>query len=203
MKKWFIALFVVIIACLSVLFGLKYIKNRPVKVEDLKRLYPVTYSDVVFANSEKYSLDPYMVFALIKAESAYKKDAKSSQSAMGLMQITPKTAHWIAEKMGMKDFSEDKLFEPTINIEMGCWYLQNLRQEFGKKDELILAAYNAGRGNVSSWLQDGRYSDDGETLKDIPFSETKEYVKKIKQYEEKYKELYKQEFETKEVDNTK
>ena len=72
---------------------------------------------------------------------------------------------------------------------MGCWYLNNLKQEFGDMD-LVLAAYNAGRGNVNNWLKDYQYSDDGIELKEIPFKETREYVVKVNLSYMIYKYLY-------------
>lgn len=200
MKKWLIAIISIIVVSICIMFGVKYIKSRPIKEEDLKKIYPITYSDTIISKSKKYSLDPYLVFSLIKAESSYNKDAESTQDAKGLMQITPTTAEWIAEKMGNEEYKEEYLFDVDVNVEMGCWYLDNLRTEFGEHKEVILAAYNAGRGNVQKWLHDGRYSDDGDTLKEIPFSETKAYVEKIAEYEKMYTQLYKEQFEAKDVE---
>ena len=107
------------------------------------------------------------------------------------MQITGDTGAWIASKMHLKDYSESKLYEPEYNIKMGCWYLNNLRQEFGSDIDLILAAYNAGRGNVKSWLQSQNYSQDGKKLQYIPFKETDQYVKKIETNYNIYKFIYK------------
>ena len=81
------------------------------------------------------------------------------------------------------------LYDPEINIKMGCWYLNNLIEQFGNVDT-ALAAYNAGSGNVRQWLQDSEYSKDGETLYNIPFAETKKYVDKIKVNYKMYQYLY-------------
>ena len=73
---------------------------------------------------------------------------------------------------------------------MGCWYLNNLSKEFNGDTELILAAYNGGRGNVNKWLSNGEYSKDGKALHKIPFKETEEYVRKVKFSYNIYKYLY-------------
>ena len=72
---------------------------------------------------------------------------------------------------------------------MGCWYLDNLRDEFNNMD-LVIAAYNAGRGNVNEWLKNIDYSSDGKTLNYIPFPETRAYVDKVNSYYNIYKFLY-------------
>ncbi|EPS47163.1 transglycosylase SLT domain-containing protein [Clostridium botulinum CFSAN002367] len=107
------------------------------------------------------------------------------------MQITPETGEWVAEKMGMKDFNIDDLKDPETNIKMGCWYLNNLKEEFDGNMDLVLAAYNGGRGNVQKWLKDSEHSKDGESLHYIPFKETDKYVKKVKAIYNIYRFLYK------------
>ena len=130
-----------------------------------------------------------MVSAVIKTESNFDVDAKSKKNAYGLMQITPDTARWIADKMNMDNFSLDMLTDSDTNIKMGCWYLSNLNKEFNNND-LALAAYNAGRGNVQKWLKDPQYSKDGVSLTNIPFPETDRYITKVKLYYKIYKFLY-------------
>jgi len=150
---------------------------------------PFKYSDYITKYSKMYDLDPVMVSAVIKTESNFKADAVSSKNAYGLMQITKETAHWAATKMKIADFSTEMLVDPETNIMIGCWYLDNLKKEFGS-DDLVLAAYNAGRGNVEKWLADPAYSSDGKTLTNIPFNETANYIKKVDVYYKIYKFLY-------------
>jgi soluble lytic murein transglycosylase len=150
---------------------------------------PFRYSGFITEYSEKYGLDPVLVSAVIKTESNFEADAVSSKNAYGLMQITEETAHWAAGKMGLEDFSTDMLTDPETNIMIGCWYMKNLDEEFGST-ELMLAAYNAGRGNVREWLDDPQHSSDGKTLTDIPFPETESYIKKVDLYYKIYKFLY-------------
>lgn len=152
-------------------------------------IYPVKYSNYISEYSKKYGLEPYFVMAVIKTESDFNVNAKSNKNAYGLMQITPTTAEWSAQQMGMTDFSSNKLYDPEYNISMGCWYLGDLQREFGSMD-LVCAAYNAGRGNVSNWLNSSKHSSNGKELSYIPFKETDKYVKKVKIYYNIYKWLY-------------
>ena len=112
-----------------------------------------------------------------------------SKDAKGLMQIGEITGEWAAELLDMEQYQKQMLFEPNINIQIGCWYLNKLTNQFGTT-QTALAAYNAGSGNVSKWLQDSHYSDDGKTLIDIPYGETKRYVKKVMFVQKIYQWLY-------------
>lgn len=158
-----------------------------------KVFFPYKYSNYITKYSEKYELDPYLVAAVIKTESNFDEGAKSNKNAYGLMQITPDTAEWAAEKMDIKNFNIKMLKDPEFNISMGCWYLNNLREEFNGDIELVLAAYNGGRGNVQKWLKSSDHSSDGKNLHYIPFKETDKYVKKVKVNYSVYKYLYNKE----------
>ena len=154
-----------------------------------KYLYPYKYGEIVDKYSYEYNLDPYLVLAVIKTESNFNSNAESNKGAKGLMQIMDSTGEWVAEEIGVEDFTPDMLFDEEINIRFGCWYLKNLEGEFGSLD-LILAAYNAGSGHVTKWLKDERYSPDGDVLTYIPFAETKKYVDKVKINYNVYKYFY-------------
>ncbi len=154
-----------------------------------KYFFPFNHAEAIAKYSKMYNVDPIMVSAVIKTESNFDVDAKSKKNAYGLMQITPDTARWIADKMNMDNFSLDMLTDSDTNIKMGCWYLSNLNKEFNNND-LALAAYNAGRGNVQKWLKDPQYSKDGVSLTNIPFPETDRYITKVKLYYKIYKFLY-------------
>jgi len=148
----------------------------------------ILYKDYILQYSKEYRLNPYLVMAIIKTESNFDKDAISPKGAMGLMQITESTAEWVAESTGTADFEIHDLYDPETNIKMGCWYINKLREEFGTT-ELILAAYNAGPGNVDEWLKDSDISKDGQKLDNIPFVETDNYIKKVLSNEEIYQHL--------------
>lgn len=152
-------------------------------------MYPLNYKSDVLEYSEQYDLDPYMVFALIRTESSFDPSAVSSAGAIGLAQIMPDTGQWLADKMQLELYSEEMLYIPATNIEISCYYIDLLVGRFGDTDT-ALAAYNAGIGNVSAWLEDSQYSDDGITLKYIPFDETRDYVERINSAMGYYMEIY-------------
>lgn len=151
--------------------------------------FPIKYSNYIYEYSKQYELDPYFIAAIIKTESNYNPKAKSSKDAYGLMQVTSSTGTFIAEALKIKNFNKEKLYDPEYNINIGCWYLSSLKKEF-KNTNVVVAAYNGGRGNVRQWLNNPQYSADGETLKYIPFSETDRYVKKVNTYYNIYRWLY-------------
>lgn len=156
--------------------------------------YPLSYQMLIKKYSDEFNVDPYLIAAIINVESKYDKNAISKKDARGLMQISPITGKWASEELNIDDFDVEDLFDPELNIMIGCWYLSILSQEFDNNLPLMLAAYNAGSGNVVKWLQDEKYSDDGESLKDIPFAETKDYVKKVQRNISIYRVLYEDEF---------
>lgn len=145
----------------------------------LNTFYPLGYRELIVESSERYDLDPYLLASIINVESNFRKDAISRRNARGLMQIAEITGTWGSEQLEIQDYSHEKLFDPRVNIEMGAWYLSVLYREFNGDLDLILAAYNGGSGNVRNWLGDPRYSKDGSSLDDIPFKETREYVRKV------------------------
>lgn len=155
-----------------------------------RMFYPLSYETHIKKYSKEYDINPYLVAAVIKVESNFEKEAISKKNARGLMQLTPSTAKWAAEKIKIDNFDVAMLFDPETNIRMGCWYINDLRREFGPDMKILLAAYNGGRGNVKKWLKDEEHSKDGKNLDYIPFKETDEYVKKVEVNYNIYKYLY-------------
>lgn len=147
--------------------------------------FPVAYSEYIVEYAVENDLDPYLVMAVIKVESNFVPEARSAYAG-GLMQLTEETAAWVAKKLEISDYD---YMDPETNIKFGCYYLRHLINEYETVDT-ALAAYNGGMGNVSKWLEDSRYSDNGETLKYIPFPETRNYVIKVNNNWENYKKLY-------------
>ena len=172
----------ILIALLIAYFGFMFVIK--------KYVFPYKYSEYVNKYSEEYELDPYLVLAVIKTESNFDENAVSIKEAKGLMQIMDSTGEWVAKELNINNFNASMMFEPEINIRMGCWYLKNLEEEFDEKMDLVLAAYNGGSGNVNKWLSHEEYSKDGENLDYIPFPETKKYVDKVKANYQIYKYLY-------------
>lgn len=152
----------------------------------VKYEYPLNYKKQALAYAEEYSLEPALVFAVIKVESGFDKNAESAKGAKGLMQITDETGEYIAKKLGTEEYD---LFDVETNLRFGCFYLRYLLSGF-LCERTAVAAYNAGEGNVRKWLESYDYSDDGITLKNVPFKETETYLKKIYESIEKYKKIY-------------
>jgi soluble lytic murein transglycosylase len=178
------------IITILILLGILIINNITVQ----KINYPVKYKEQVIKFSLESKTDPFLIFALMKAESGFNANATSSKDAKGLMQLMDATAIEIASQIGLENFSEQDLYNPDINIRIGCWHINKLMSEFGKENtDLIIAAYNGGSRNVKNWLKDSKYSSDGKNLDSIPFKETKSFLKKVKSYYLKYKKLYENE----------
>lgn len=152
--------------------------------------YPEPHRDLVINYACQHEIDPYLVFAIIRAESKYQTDAESPLGAKGLMQIMPETGAWIAQQQGMQDFDPSMLHDPEINIQFGSWYLANLAQEFEGRLPIIIAAYNAGRGHVREWLAVGTWDGTIERMDDIPFEETRLYTKNVTRNYEAYLAIY-------------
>jgi len=153
-------------------------------------LYPYPYREVIERYATVFGVDPLLVVAVIRVESKFDPNAVSRRGALGLMQLMPATADWIAPQLGITSLTREMILTPEVNIRMGAWYLANLGTEFDHNQELVLAAYNAGRGQVSAWLADGVWSGRYEDVEDIPFPETRNYVSKVKAAYNRYQALY-------------
>ena len=155
-----------------------------------RRYLPLRHGELIDRYAAEYDLPASLVAAVIRTESSFRANAKSKKGAMGLMQLTPETFWWLQFKLREPEEPDlDVLFDPETNIRYGCYNLSLLFDEF-EDERTALAAYNAGRGRVRRWLADSRYSDDGVTLKLIPYSETDQYIKKILLYRLCYQILY-------------
>ncbi|MFS8501725.1 MAG: lytic transglycosylase domain-containing protein [Caldicoprobacter sp.] len=170
---------VFLILCAALMYG--YVQRR---------MYPLKYEALILEYANEYGLDPYLVCAVIWVESKFNEVATSHKGARGLMQVIPSTGQWAAQKLGIEGYTDDSLYDPAVNIRIGCWYLNRLRHHFKGNMGLALAAYNGGSGNVERWLQDPRYSKDGEELDNIPFRETRDFVDRVWKAYHKYKQLY-------------
>ena len=168
-------------------------------------LYSVIYSDAGYYNgnpvecdwianailyaSASYNVDPLLITAVMETESHFYMGAGSSAGAIGLMQLMPQTAAWIARQLG-ESFTKDDLYDPAFNIRYGVWYLAELEREFGGNDILALAAYNAGRGNVRDWMERWHWNNTFNEIEAIPYPETRLYVRRVLEDREQYKRLY-------------
>lgn len=176
---------------LLILASIIFILFKVVKIDDIimKKLYPLKYSEYVEKYAEEYNMDKYMVYAIIKAESNFDENAKSSSDAIGLMQIMETTAIETARKMDL-EVTEEDLFKPDLNINIGLKYFTYLLNQYDNNYPLAIIAYNAGMGNVDSWIKEKTIKEDGTDIENVPFKETNNYVRKILRDYEIYKRLY-------------
>ena len=163
-----------------------YIKgDKPLSRKLLETLYPRPYEPEVRRSCKEFDVDPHVVWAIMRQESAFNSNATSWVGASGLMQLMPATAKDEANKLKLKDFD---IYSPETNIRLGVAHLSWLLGRL-KKLPLALAAYNAGIGNVSRWLPDGDF-DITEWIEEIPFDETLTYVRKVMANYKIYSALY-------------
>lgn len=147
-------------------------------------MFPKKYERVIQEFSQEFGVDGDLVYAVVRTESNFRADAVSRRGAVGLMQIMPSTAEFICQTLGEKL----DLNVPEDNLRMGIWYISYLEKKFDHTDA-VLAAYNAGEGTVLGWIRNGYAGEKGE-LTDIPYQETKIYVRKVNFFYNCYKMLY-------------
>jgi soluble lytic murein transglycosylase len=153
--------------------------------------YPGGYFPVIRALPEIQRVDTLLISAIIREESAYNPNAVSSAGALGLMQVMPQTGEKIAEQLDSQQlFRRERLFEPCYNIRFGSWYLRHLAEKFPNNLVYVIAAYNAGPEVVSKWVQLRGDKDQDEFIESIPYTETRNYVKKVLRSYGEYKRIY-------------
>lgn len=187
MSKIFKSIFIVVVLLIMTIV---IVKQLDLKTYILKKMYPTTYSEFVYKYSEENNIDPLLIFAIIKAESNFNKDAISNSNAIGLMQIMEETAKEIVQKDLNKEFTEDILLIPEENIKIGTIYFNKLLKKYDGNIGISLAAYNAGIGKVDGWIKNEIIKEDGSDLENIPYKETNNYVRKILRDYNIYKNIY-------------
>ncbi len=173
-----------VLVCIIIFFGVRVGLDTV-----MTYLYPHKYSEYVEKYAQQYNIDDVFLYSVIRTESGFDPDSVSSANAIGLTQITEETFDWLIMKTG-DDYVFDDLYTPEISIKYGAFLLSILQKEYGV-NETVAAAYHAGMGNVSSWLSNSEYSDDGVHLTNIPIPETAHYVDKVMSAMDKYYNLYK------------
>jgi soluble lytic murein transglycosylase len=145
---------------------------------DFAQRYPTPFYEQVEPRARQVGLDPAWVYGLMRQESRFIMDAKSSVGAKGLMQLMPATAKWVAKKIGMAHFHPAKVTEMDTNVTLGTNYMRMVMDSLDDHPVLASAAYNAGPGRARKWraekpLEGAIYAET------IPFNETRDYVKKV------------------------
>lgn len=140
--------------------------------------YPLPYIKKIEKWSQQHKVNPLLVTAVMRQESRFEKDVKSTAGATGLMQVMPATAKFIAPQI-KQDIKNIKLEDPDNNIMLGTWYLGHTHDQYQENSLLAIASYNAGPGNVSKWLTILPKDDPDDFVENIPFDETKNYVRQV------------------------
>lgn len=144
--------------------------------------FPTPHKGPVMKAASKNKIDPAWVYGIIRRESAFAKDIKSSVGATGLMQLMPKTAKYIGQKLGVKSSKYRDLTNANSNIALGSAYLSYLNKKFHDNRILATAAYNAGPHRVDKWIPKNKLIPADQWVDSIPFSETRKYVKAVMEY---------------------
>lgn len=145
---------------------------------DFDQRFPMPLKDTVLRKSKEVQLDPAYVYGLIRQESRFIMDAKSVVGASGLMQVMPATAKWTAKKIGLTNFQLPQLNEHETNVAIGTGYLKLVLDDFDGSMPLAAAAYNAGPSRSRNWRK-GPVLEAAIWAENIPFTETRDYVKKV------------------------
>jgi len=154
-------------------------------------LYPHAYGEIVDREARSRSIDPYLVYSLIRQESLFDRRAVSASDALGLMQLLLSTARRVASNDAtLSGVLREDLFDPDVNIRLGVAYLAELAQRFGNNEVLMLAGYNAGEQAAERWR--ARFGDlaPDEFIEQISYRETRDYVKKVLRNYRNYRRLY-------------
>jgi soluble lytic murein transglycosylase len=144
---------------------------------DMAQRFPTPYRQEVLVQSRDIGIDPAYVYGLMRQESRFITDVRSGVGASGLMQIMPATARWTAKKIGL-DYKPEMIIDRDVNLRLGTAYLKLVLDDFGGSQALAAAAYNAGPGRPRRW-RDGPLLEPAAWAESIPFSETRDYVKKV------------------------
>ncbi len=152
--------------------------ERTTNAIDMEQRFPTPLRDTVLRKAKAVGLEPAFVYGLIRQESRFITDARSGVGAAGLMQVMPATARWTAKKIGLTTFAVEQLNEQDVNVAIGTGYLKLVLDDFGGSMPMAAAAYNAGPGRPRNW-RNGPVLEAAIWAENIPFQETRDYVKKV------------------------
>jgi len=150
---------------------------------------PLAYTSVIHEQAREKHLDPALIAAVIFAETRF-APRTSATGAIGLMQIEPATAEFLAKRSGGVDFSLADLSNPSVNIAYGAYYLRYLLDRYHHSETLALAAYNGGETNVGIWLAQAHAAGVSFTVDSIPFAQTRAYVRRVESAQARYAKQY-------------
>jgi len=152
--------------------------DRTVRTHNFALRYPLPYREVFTEYAKTYDLDEAWVLGLVRQESRFITDARSAAGAAGLMQVMPRTARFVAQKIGLRNYLRKGVTEVETNVTLGTGYLRLVLDQLGHP-LLASAAYNAGPARARRWRDESRALEGAIYTETIPFPETRDYVKKV------------------------
>ena len=158
-----------------------YTIARTTQRSDYALRFPMPYREHIDTAARVFSLEPALIYGVIRRESAYRKDARSHAGALGLMQLMPSTAQRVADRLGTK-VSNGDLLRADVNIRFGAKYFREMLDRFRDHQVLAAAAYNAGPHRVKEWLPDSGSLSSDVWVDTLPFKETRGYVQAVMAY---------------------
>lgn len=150
--------------------------------DDLELRFPLAHKNYIEEQATHEKINPAWAFAVIRQESAFTTDARSSAGALGLMQLMPRTARQVARSLHIKRPKQRDLLESNINIKLGIRYLRKLKERFNGNSILATASYNAGPWRVKGWLPKEEAQSADLWIENVPFTETRKYLKRVLTY---------------------
>ncbi|MDQ3565937.1 MAG: transglycosylase SLT domain-containing protein [Pseudomonadota bacterium] len=145
--------------------------------DDLDLRFPIPYASWVSESAARYNMEPAILYSIMRAESAFFDQARSTAGAVGLMQVLPSTGRQVAKDLGMPLAADVKLYDPKTNIALGSRYLHQMLARFNGHLAMAAAAYNAGPGKVERWRPQGGCQNAEFWVETIPYRETRRYVR--------------------------
>lgn len=163
------------------------------RIDDVEKRFPLYQNELYRSESTKNKIPISWAYAITRQESAFKEDASSGAGAQGLMQLTPSTARRVAKRQSKSNYiaykHQRQLHTPEINIKLGIAHLKEMLDHYQGHPILATAAYNAGSHRVDMWLKENTISDSILWIEQIPYRETREYVKNVLTYQQIYSQL--------------
>ena len=153
-------------------------------------LYPAPYAGLVAQQSAERSLDPRLLYALLRQESLFDPQATSWVGARGLGQVMPETGQGIAQSLGVANFSVDDLYHPAVSVRFAAFYLKERLDDMGGSVQAALSAYNGGLGNAQRWAGGSSVADPDLFTEGVDFAETRGYIKAVYGFYAAYQRLY-------------
>jgi peptidoglycan lytic transglycosylase len=153
-----------------------------------EQAYPYRFLEWVKEQTPSDAMDPHLVAAVVREESAYDPKAVSRVGAVGLMQLMPYTGEWVANRVGLTPFNAELLMDGSTNVRLGSWYLQHLVEQFNGNIVLAVASYNAGPEAVGRWAGKG-VRDPDEFIESIPYNETRYFTKRVLRSYNEYRRI--------------